>query len=180
MKKENYILCGKIGRPFGIKGEVHVFWHNGQAPIAVGKKVYLQADSQAKTLTLLSSHTQDERSTVRFAEIEDRTQAEALTNCELWISESELPRLKSDEYYAYQLLGLQVFDEAGAHLGELVNIYSTGSNDVYEILPQGKKPGEELLVPAIAHVVQKIDLENKKMTIRVLPGLFEEGDEDAI
>lgn len=174
MKKEKNILCGKIGRPFGVKGELTVFWNNLEAPIKHGEQVFLSENSKLtqKTFTLTSSRVQTDRAIVRFAEIQNREDAAALTNQELFIPESKLAALSQNEYYTYQLLGLQVYDEAGVHIGELVNIFPTGSNDVYEILPPGKKAGEELFVPAIQNIIQKIDLESKRMTIKVLPGLF--------
>ena len=172
MKKEQYILCGKIGRPFGVKGELKVFWHNLTAPIVSGGKVYLQAAEMPRALTLVSSRVQQDHSVVRFAEVADRTQAEALTNAELWLDERNLKNLAQHEYYAYQLIGMQVFDEAEKLLGEIVQIYSTGSNDVYEVLPPGKKPGEELAIPAVQNVIQKVDLSNKRMTIKSCPDFF--------
>ena len=182
MAKGHYIFCGKIGRPFGVKGELTVFWNNLEAPVKNGERVFLDERSQCaqKTLTLTSSRVQANRSIVRFAEVHHRDDAATLTNQELFIPESKLAKLPQDAYYAYQLLGLQVYDEAGVHLGELVNIFPTGSNDVYEILPHGKKTGEELCVPAIQDVVQKIDLANKRMTLKVLPGLFSDEAADEI
>lgn len=182
MKKEKNILCGKIGRPFGVKGELTVFWNNVEAPLKNGEHVFLDERSKhaQKTLTLTSSRVQADRSIVRFAEVHNREDAAALTNQELFIPESKLAKLPHNEYYTYQLLGLQVYDDAGVHLGELVNIFPTGSNDVYEVLPPGKKTGEELCIPALQNVIQKIDLASKCMTIKVLPGLLSDEVTDEI
>jgi 16S rRNA processing protein RimM len=63
---------------------------------------------------------------------------------------------------------LDVVEEGGRHLGRLAGIYSTGAQDVYEIAPER---GETWLIPAIPQVVLKIDLEARRMTVHLLPGL---------
>ena len=49
----------------------------------------------------------------------------------------------------------------------------TGANDVYHIR---FADGKERLIPAIPQVVLDIDLEEERMTIRPLEGLFDDED----
>jgi 16S rRNA processing protein RimM len=53
-------------------------------------------------------------------------------------------------------------DEAGAHLGHVVEIFRAGENEVYRI----EGPDGELLVPALRDVVRSIDLEAQQIVIR--------------
>jgi 16S rRNA processing protein RimM len=53
-------------------------------------------------------------------------------------------------------------NEAGAHLGHVVEIFRAGENEVYRI----EGPDGELLVPALRDVVRSIDLEAQQMVIR--------------
>ena len=46
---------------------------------------------------------------------------------------------------------------------------NTGSNDIY-IVREGKK---EILIPALYGVIKKIDLENRKMIVVDMEGLFD-------
>ena len=59
---------------------------------------------------------------------------------------------------------MQVMDEDGGILGEVVDILVTGANDVYVVRGQS---GEELLLPAIKSVILSMDRESKTMIVRL-------------
>ena len=59
--------------------------------------------------------------------------------------------------------------EEGEELGEITEIFPTGSNDVYVVKKDGK--GKELLLPAIKDCIKNVDLENGVMTVKLLEGL---------
>ena len=84
------------------------------------------------------------------------------------IEEIQTVELSEDEYYWYDLLGMDVFDITGNHLGKITNIYETGSNDVYELNNNNK-----MLLPAIKSVVRDVDTEKKIMTVELPEGLLE-------
>ena len=54
--------------------------------------------------------------------------------------------------------------------GKIKEVTRTGSNDVYEVVCEGRKP---LYLPAIKDVIKSVDLENKKMTVVIIDGLDE-------
>ena len=79
-------------------------------------------------------------------------------------------KLKKDEYFIADLIGLQVTSDEGEALGEISDVLQTGANDVYVI----KTPeGEEILLPAIKDCVKAVDIEGKTMEVHLLPGLRE-------
>lgn len=71
--------------------------------------------------------------------------------------------LEEDEFYHYQIIGLEVFDESGNRLGEVAEILVTGANDVY-VIRGGPEP--ELLLPALKHVILDIDPAAGRMIVR--------------
>ena len=75
--------------------------------------------------------------------------------------------LQEGEYYWQDIIGLDVYGEDDCHLGWVETIFPTGSNDVYVCRGGGK----EILIPAIADVIIRINLEERKMIIRLLEGL---------
>jgi len=77
------------------------------------------------------------------------------------------PVLDQDEFFHYELIGLNVYTENGDELGVIKEIIQTGSNDVY--LVDGG--GEELLLPAISQVIREINLQEGKMIVNLLEGL---------
>jgi 16S rRNA processing protein RimM len=60
-------------------------------------------------------------------------------------------------------------EEDGILLGCIKDVIKTGANDVYVVELQS---GRELLIPAIREVVKSIDLENKKMTVKLMEGML--------
>ena len=88
----------------------------------------------------------------RFAEIPDRTAAEALRGTALNVPRDALPPLDEGEYYHADLLGLPAMSDAGDPLGTVVAVENFGAGDVLEIeRPGGKRfmvPMTEAAVPA--------------------------------
>jgi 16S rRNA processing protein RimM len=87
---------------------------------------------------------------------------------EVKIHESQCPALPDGEYYHYQIIGLEVFTDSGLYLGTVTDIIETGSNDVYSVTHETK----EILIPAIADVIEEIDLDRNRITIHPIEGLL--------
>ena len=99
--------------------------------------------------------------------VEDVDAASALVGCQVLIPSDKLERLSEGEYYWRDIIGLEVITEDGEILGRIENVFSTGSNDVY-VCTGGER---EILLPAIADVIRKIDIKNGRMVVRLLEGL---------
>ena len=86
-----------------------------------------------------------------FAEVADRTAAEALRGTTLSVPRSALPPLGEGEYYHADLLGLAAVSDTGEALGTVVAVENYGAGDILEIeRPDGKRfmvPMTEAAVP---------------------------------
>jgi 16S rRNA processing protein RimM len=101
---------------------------------------------------------------VYLAGIATREAADAAVGRYLEMPPHQLPE---GAYYWDDLVGLVVRDPRGAVVGELVEIFRAGENEVYRIVG----PAGERLVPALKRVVLEIDLAGGRMTV---------ADDDAI
>lgn len=101
--------------------------------------------------------------------IATREQAEALRGWLLELPDADVPRDDDDSYFIHELVGLRVVDSDGTEIGRLVEVLSTGANDVYVVRSQTS----EVLVPAIAEVVTRIDLPVGVMEITPLVQWFD-------
>lgn len=172
MQDVKWVECGKIGRAIGLKGDCSVFWQSGECPVETGGELFIQkADSDYKSYKVAALRMHGRLSVVRFEGINDRESASSLTNSFIYIPEEELAPLEDGEYYSYQILGMDVFTEDENPLGKVVRIFTAGENDVYEVMPEGGKNGDEIMLPAIADVVLSIDVETNKMTVRPMEGM---------
>jgi 16S rRNA processing protein RimM len=82
----------------------------------------------------------------------------------------DLGPLPEGVYFRWQIIGLRAVTDEGTDLGEIVEVLSTGANDVYEVL---QADGKRVLLPAISSVVLEIDLEHELARVHLLPGLID-------
>lgn len=95
-------------------------------------------------------------------------EAADFTNRVFYIKRSLLAPLPEGQYFAQDIMGSGVFDEDGGEIGVIDDIISTGANDVWQIARTG---GGELLIPVIPEVVKNVDIENRKIVVRLMDGL---------
>jgi len=92
----------------------------------------------------------------RFAEVSDRTAAEALRGLVLTVPRSALPPLESGEYYHADLIGLPAISTSGEALGIVIAVENFGAGDVLEI----RRPdGRRFMVPMRAEAVPEWNAE---------------------
>ena len=169
-----WVECGKVGRAVGLKGEVAVKWNNDKSPIEVGEEIFLKVNNgEYKPYKVAALRKQGRSSVMRIEEVSDRTGASKLNNCELFLPKDRLAELSEGEFYSYQILGLKVLDEEGCLLGDVIRIFTAGENDVYEVMPKDGKKGDEILIPAIEGVIEKIDLEDGVIKVHLLDGMLD-------
>jgi 16S rRNA processing protein RimM len=93
--------------------------------------------------------------------------AKNLVGCKVYLPKDILEKLPDGEYYFQDIIGLDVYSEEGNYIGKIESIFPTGSNDVYVCRGEGK----ETLLPAISHVIKKIDINQRIMTVKIPDGL---------
>jgi 16S rRNA processing protein RimM len=100
--------------------------------------------------------------------ITSREAAAELQGAVLQVRREDAVTLPAGQFFWSDVIGLRVEDVAGASIGTVVDILSTGSNDVYVVR------GElgEVLVPAIKDVVKEIAPEQGRVVVDLLPGLL--------
>jgi 16S rRNA processing protein RimM len=75
----------------------------------------------------------------------------------------------TDTYRVQDLVGFRVETTEGELLGTLMDVLPTGANDVFVV--QGTE--KEYLVPALKTVVLQIDLQERRIQVKLPEGLRE-------
>lgn len=88
----------------------------------------------------------------------------------LYVTRENAVRLKKDEYFIADLIGLKVYEEDDNCLGTLTDVLQTGANDVYVVTMEN---GKEVLIPAIHQCILAVDVEMGSMRVHLLEGLLE-------
>lgn len=137
-------------------------------PFEKGDVIFVCDDGDGvKEFVVRSLSQHGRRLRVALEGISNRDDAAAFTNKIVYISKDNLKH-NEDEYYAYQLVGLDVFDTGGKKIGIVDAIFSTGAHDIYSI-KDGKE--KELLLPAVAEFVKKIDLKGRRIVVHLIGGM---------
>jgi 16S rRNA processing protein RimM len=80
-----------------------------------------------------------------------------------------LPR---GQFFWHQIIGLTVETADGRQLGRVEDVLRTGANDVYVV----RGDLGEVLVPAIAPVVKRIDPDGGRLVVELIPGMLPRED----
>jgi len=160
-----FVAVGRILAPRGVKGEVEVeVLTDFPERFAPDVELYIEG----RAVTVEGCRWQRGRAILKLKSIEGVEHSQGLRGQLIEIPQSQLHPLPPDEYYQFQLLGIEVWTAEGEFLGRVAQILPTGSNDVYVV------PGTdgEVLIPAIEDVVKSVDLEAGRLTIEVVKGLI--------
>ena len=160
---------GVIANTHGVRGEVKVF-PTTQEPVRFKKlkDVILDTGKEKIDLEVKSVRFFKNLVIVKFKGIDNINDIEKYKGKSLYVTREHAVKLKKDEYFIADLIGMRAVTEEGEELGTIKDVLQTGANDVYII----KKDGEdELLVPAIKDCVKNVDIEGGVMTLHLLEGL---------
>ncbi|HUY99277.1 MAG TPA: ribosome maturation factor RimM [Thermomicrobiaceae bacterium] len=158
------LSIGVIVAPQGVDGAVRMnVWTQFPDRIPKLAQVYLGEDPQPRRLR--SARLQRGLAILSLDGVDTRDAAEGLRGTVVRIDTEQAAPLAEDEYYHFQLIGLDVVDEAGNRLGTLAEIVETGANDVYVVRAED---GTESLFPALKEVVRSVDLAAGRMVVRPL------------
>ncbi len=166
---EQFLQVGVISSTHGIRGEVKVFpTTDDAARFKKLKKVLLDTGKERLELEVQSVKFFKQFVIVKFRGIDNINDIEMYKGKSLLVPREDAVRLEKDEYYIADLLGMDVFTEDG-HFGVLKDVMETGANEVYII---GSDAHGEVLVPAIRQCILDVDVEERKMVIRLMDGLI--------
>jgi 16S rRNA processing protein RimM len=143
------VRIGKVGKPHGLQG-AFVVEEGSEDPERFAKGATLLVDGQPARV--VESKRAGGRPVIRL----DR---EVPRGTALEIDRDALPEPAEGEYYAFQLVGLDVEEEGGAKLGRVAEVSSGPANDVLEL-------DTGLALPLVDACVREVDLDGGRIVVR--------------
>jgi len=142
------VPIGRVGRPHGIDGAFFVeqpsdderWWKTGATFLAGGEPAEVIAHRRASGRPVVKLDRSVERGTM------------------LEVERDQLPPTEEDEYYAFQLVGLDVAEENGRALGTVKLVTPGIANDVLEL-------DTGVLLPMVEDCIVRVDLDSKRITV---------------
>ena len=166
---EQLLQVGVISSTHGIRGEVKVF-PTTDDPLRFKKlkKVLLDTGREQLELEVQSVKFFKQFVIVKFKGIDNINDIEKYKGKGLFVPREDAVPRDEDEYYIGNLIGMEVFTEDG-RFGVVKDVMETGANEVYIV--ESDDHGE-VLIPAIRQCVLDVNVEEKKMLVRLLDGLI--------
>ena len=171
MQKENCFYLGKIVKKYSFKGELLVKLDTDEPELFIGmESVFVE---QRKNLIPFfieqSSLHKSELLRVRFEDVKNEEEANALIGAHLYLPLEFLPKLTGNKFYYHEIIGFTAIDESFGEIGTISGVNDTTSQALFEI----DRGGKEILIPMIDHFIKHVDRENKTILLDVPAGLIE-------
>ena len=167
----NILQVGAVTSTHGLAGEVKVF-PTTEDPKRFKKLKQVLLDTGKDMLPLGVEHVKFFKNMVilKFKGYDRIEDIMGFKGKNLYVTRENAVRLKKDEYFIADLIGLKVYTEDKAYLGELTEVITTGANDVYTVRMEN---GKDVLIPAIGQCILNVDVEHETMQVHLLEGLLE-------
>lgn len=166
---EKLLQVGVISSTHGVRGEVKVFPTTDDVKrFKKLKKVILDTGREHLPLEIESVKFFKQFAILKFKGIDNINDIEKYKGKSLLVDRENAVKLRKDEYFIADMIGITVYTEDGNEFGTMKDVLETGANDVYII--DTPKYGE-VLIPAIKQCVLEVDVQERKMVIHLMEGL---------
>lgn len=170
---KEYLEIGQVGATHGVRGEFRLNpWCDGPEFVKKFKTLY-RDDKGSNPLKVISCRPHGNVCILKIEGVDSIEDAKALKNTVLYMKRSDV-NLPKGKWFISELIGCEVLDADDNNIkyGVIGNAETGVANDYWYV----DTPGGEVLIPAIKDVVINCDVENNKVYIRPLRGLFDNAD----
>jgi 16S rRNA processing protein RimM len=172
LEAPHLVVIGEIGRPYGLRGEVHVTPITDD-PGRFGRVrecvVWDTARDAREPYRLTGARQRGDDVIVALAGCDSPEAARTLTGRFLAVPESAALPLDDAHFYPWQLTGCRVVTDEDREIGVVAGIEQSPAHDLWVV--QGA--GREHLIPAVAEIVHEVDLTARRVVIRPPDGLLD-------
>jgi 16S rRNA processing protein RimM len=152
---------GRVVAPYGVLGWLKI---HPDTEVLDGlldyKTWWIGKDDDWRELRVESAKIHNDVLVAKLQNVNDRDAAFACKGKQVAVLRALLPKLKKNEYYWSDLIGLAVKNQQHVDFGKITDVFATGANDV--IVINGER---ERLIPYTAQVILEVDLSAKTMLV---------------
>ena len=158
-------IVGRIGRPFGVKGWVHV--ESFTEPIDNIRQYLpwllgLTDDRHQDWVEVkdIESRVHNKGIVARLDSSTTRDDAETYANRYIAVPATVLPEIEADQYFWADIEGVTVHSDDGDVLGEVEQILESGAHPILQVVGTSKT----LLIPFVSEYVSEV-VPNQKIVV---------------
>lgn len=171
MTVQGGLKAGKISKPYGLQGDVHIILIPVVAQkLKPGNPLFIDLDGQRVPFFMESVDLHGpEQAIVKVEFISSVEDARKLAGCNVYIDGLENSELDSFTASPLHLIAYHVHDVNLGDIGVVDDHLPNKMNPVWVIRHEGR----EILVPATEDFIQKIDHKSKKLYLNLPEGMME-------
>lgn len=171
MKKEDCFYLGKIIKKYSYKGELLAKLDTDEPDLYENIDAVFM-DLRGNLVPFFVEASQLHKSDLlrlKFEDVDNEADAEALIKSELYLPLDLLPKLEGDKFYYHEVIGFTITDSNFGTVGIIKAINDTTAQALFEI----DRNGTEILIPMNDEFIVKVDKPNKTIEVETPEGLIE-------
>jgi 16S rRNA processing protein RimM len=158
------LTIGEILAPHGVRGEFKLRLQTDDSEhLLTIKRVYLGDETIPRTVLGVRMHAGN--ALMRLQGISTPETVDRFRGTPVRIRGADARPLAANEYFLYQVIGLEAFDESGQRIGRVTDLIETGANDVLVVTIDD---GTDLLLPSHPDVILDMDPVAGRIVVRPL------------
>lgn len=172
------VEVGRVQDAWGIKGWVKLHSHSADPQVLLAVKRWYLSPPQGRyargfdafsgtvVVSVAEVKVHADGLVARLDQIADRNAAEAIKGAGISVSRSDFPPASSpDEYYWVDLIGLEVVNREGVHLGVVRDLMPTGPHSVLCLEYTEGDQTLERMIPFVSVYVDQVDLAARRISV---------------
>ena len=171
MKKEDCFYLGKIVKKYSYKGELLAKLDTDEPDLYENIDAVFM-DLRGNLVPFFVEASQLHKSDLlrlKFEDVDNEADAEALIKSELYLPLDLLPKLEGDKFYYHEVIGFTITDSNFGTVGIIKATNDTTAQALFEI----DRNGTEILIPMNDEFIVKVDKPNKTIEVETPEGLIE-------
>ena len=157
------VIMGRIVAPYGVFGWLKVLPETEALDGLLDYKTWwVGKDNDWRELKVEEAKIHNDVLVVKLQGITERDGALACKGKQVAVPRALLPKLKGDEYYWSDLIGLNVKNLQEVDFGKIIDVFATGANDV---IATKSEAGIERLIPYIDGTILEVNMVAKTMLV---------------
>lgn len=176
MKVEDCFYLGSVRKAHGIQGEVKVYLDvDDITEYKRQESVYLLKEGKLTPVFIEKFRAiSDQQAVIKFRDLTNRNDAEALYGTEMYLPADLLPPLSGTQFYYHEIIGYTLVDETLGELGKVIRVDEMPAQDLVVFAWKGN----EALVPITDEIILRADREKQHLISKLPDGLLDVYDKE--
>jgi len=155
------IELGVVGAPFGVRGWVKLrSFTDPPDRLLQHRGLQLKVGGTWTAYKIEASGRSGGQLTAKLSGVNDRDQAQSLRGAAIGVPRSELPQRDDKDFYRADLIGCEVVNLAGVHLGTVRHFVETPAQVLMVVRGE-----QEFWVPAVPQHLRRVDLQARRVIV---------------